>query len=96
MALLTRVAKGTALLALGVVLGFLAGAYAMAPSTTAAAVRNRYKVEQLERMHSREPAALQALLDQRAAEGWFLQALDHETLIFRRAAAPRPTPSPEQ
>jgi hypothetical protein len=60
-------------------------------------VRNQYKVEKLDSSAARQTEALQQLLDERAAEGWFLQALDHETMIFRKApgAAIRPSPTPE-
>lgn len=85
--------RSALLLALGLIVGFVLGGLVLPPTQTEAAVRNQYKVERLG-MSSREPAGLQELLDQRAEEGWLLQALDHETLIFRKAPAPRPTPTP--
>jgi len=84
--------RSALLLALGLIVGFVLGG--LVPATqTQAAVRNQYRVERLG-MSSREPAGLQELLDQRAEEGWLLQALDHETLIFRKAPASRSTPTP--
>ena len=57
--------------------------------------KSEYKVEQAT---TREPQGLEQLLTQRLREGWAFQGLDHETLVFRRAAprTVRPTPSPEQ
>jgi hypothetical protein len=48
-------------------------------------------------MAARQTETFQQLLDERAAEGWLLQALDHEILVFRKApaAAARPSPTPE-
>ena len=87
--------RNALVLAFGLVIGFVLGGLVLTPSQTQAAGRNQYKVE---RAGAREPAVLQELLDQRAEEGWLLQALDHETVIFRRAPAPRrtPAPTPEQ
>ena len=85
--------RSALLLALGLIVGFVLGGLVLTPTQTQAAVRNQFRVERLG-MSSREPAGLQELLDQRAEEGWLLQALDHETLIFRKAPAPRSTPTP--
>jgi hypothetical protein len=89
--------RDTILVAVGMACGFLTGVLTTGPQETQAAARNQYKVERLDGMQGGDPAALQDMLDQRAAEGWFLQALDHGTLVFRKAAAakPAPTPSPE-
>jgi len=88
-----RMSRSALLLAVGIAAGLALGTLVMNPDPTHAAVRQRYRVEQMS-MGAREPAALQELLEKRADEGWLLQALDHETMIFRRAAAPRPTPAP--
>jgi hypothetical protein len=85
--------RSALLLAVGIAGGFGLGTLVMNPDSTHAAARQRYKVEQMS-MGARQAEALQELLEKRADEGWLLQALDHETMIFRRAAAPRSTPSP--
>jgi hypothetical protein len=86
------------LMAVGLACGFLIGVLVTGAADTQAAPRNQYKVERLDgSMQVGDPTALQDMLDQRAAEGWSLQALDHGTVVFRKAAAakPAPTPSPE-
>lgn len=87
--------RGTLLVAVGMACGFLIGVVAAGPQETQAAPRNQYKVERLESMQGADPAVLQEMLDQRAAEGWLLQALDHGTVVFRKAAATRATPPPQ-
>jgi len=87
--------RSTLLVAVGMACGFLIGVLVAGPQETEAAPRNQYKVERLAGMQVGDPAALQEMLDQRAAEGWFLQALDHGTVVFRKTAAVKPTPSPE-
>jgi hypothetical protein len=89
--------RSTLFLTLGMVAGLLLGLLVMTPSHTVAAARGQYKVERLDGMQIRDPAALQEVLEQRAADGWYFQALDHETLVFRRApsASSTPTPTPE-
>lgn len=89
--------RRTLLVALGVAIGCLATSLVVTPTTTQAAVRNQYKVERLDSMAARQTETFQQLLDERAAEGWLLQALDHEILVFRKApaAAARPSPTPE-
>lgn len=88
-----RMSRSALLLAVGMAAGVGLGTLVVNPDPTYAAVRQRYKVEYMS-MGARQPEALQELLEKRANEGWILQALDHETMIFRRAAAPRPTPAP--
>jgi hypothetical protein len=87
--------RSTLLVAFGMIVGLLLGVFLMTPSHTEAAARSQYKVERLDGMQVRDPAALQEVLEQRAGDGWYLQALDHETVVFRRAPAAKTTPTPE-
>ena len=67
------------------------------PHPAKAEIPQYYRVErQMETFG--DPAALQELLNQRVKEGWLLQALDHERLVFRRAsrAAPRTQRPPQE
>lgn len=89
----TSLIRSALVSALGLIIGFALGGLLLAPNPTQAAGRNQYKVERLG-MQARDPAGLQELLEQRAEQGWLLQALDHDTMIFRRAPVPRPTPAP--
>ena len=81
--------RNTLLVALGMVMGLLLGVMVMAPKNTDAAARSQYKVERLDGIQVRDPAALQEILEQRATDGWLLQALDHET-VFRDKAIQSP------
>lgn len=87
--------KGTVLVAVGMACGFFIGILVANPQETQAAPRNQYKVERLASMQGGDPTELQDMLDQRAAEGWLFQAFDHGTVVFRKAAAAKPTPTPE-
>ena len=79
---------------LGMVAGVLLNGVAVSSNPQAEPAKTEatdyYRVErQMETFG--DAAALQDLLNQRFKEGWILQALDHERLVFRRAprSAPR-------
>jgi hypothetical protein len=69
----------------GVLLNGVGVSSSRQPEPAKAETSEYYRVErQMETFG--DPAALQELLDQRVKEGWLLQALDHERLVFRRAS----------